>query len=879
MKKTFRFALALLTIVAAFSCALEIETPIEDQTEEPIEEVKTYEYIFRISDDSDLTKTTLEGTTVTWETGDRIGIFATGTTNKHGAISALDPVQFPVYLDAALAKDDIVYCYFPQSTANNSATANSITLTIPVSQTGDFDAMPQVAIPYVVPSAMAKGTNNVADIHFFNTAAIARFLVYSSTGAYTSETVQSIKFSANKNLAGSFTFDATAIDYDNESTLVGTGYTSSTVTLTASPTIASTKGSAGAADMIIAPDNTTGYTGTIVLTTDIARYTYTISSPITFPRNGIKQLGLNLESASCTRVEKHPVGEVFIPATSVSDGDVILITSGNAGTISVMGYQKSNNRDAVSYTIDGGGIISTETMYPLLVKTGTENASYYSLYDNDTDGYLYTASSTSNYLRTQATNDVNSEWEIDLNASSQATTFKATGSSNRKYMQFNSNLFACYSSASYDPVYVFKKTSDTFISAANQDIAYTVTSVTIDYNVYNGSGTTTVAFKTNPGDCASNLAINEGTKKVTFDITSNAGATRTVEVNITNNGVTKTVAINQAAAPSKLVMSTITATPAQNQIVFSWDAVDGAAGYQISTNGGTTYGDTQVGTSYTWTGLTAFTEYTIKVMAIGDGIYHLDSDAASKTQKTTLAVPTGITWTKASKTVTWTDTNTSAGTYGTDYKYQYTIDNGANFTDVASPGNTVTLTITETKTFKIKAVYVTDASLNSALSSGTDCPIGDTHFYSKVTSIESGAKYLIVAHGLSKVLVPSTGSNKKASADVTITDSKISSVPSVDAYAVTITENGTSYDITFKSGNTTYYLVYASSTNLGTETSTTKKWNVNTSVSYGDFGFRDSSTTTRGLIFRAGSTNQFGGYATSNLNGSEYYDVDLYKYE
>ena len=164
--------------------------------------------------------------------------------------------------------------------------------------------------------------------------------------------------------------------------------------------------------------------------------------------------------------------------------------------------------------------------------------------------------------------------------------------------------------------------------------------------------------------------------------------------------------------------------------MFSWDAVDGAAGYQISTNDGTTYGSTQAGTSYTWTGLTAFTEYTIKVKAIGDGIYHLDSDAASKTQKTTLAVPTGITWTKASKTVTWTDTNTSVGTYGTDYKYQYTIDNGETFTDVAIPGTSVVLSsITETKIIKIKAVYITDATLNSAASSGTTCLLGAPAVY------------------------------------------------------------------------------------------------------------------------------------------------------
>lgn len=725
MKKTFKFFAVLAAASLAFSCAKVVEENID--TEQP--EKGVFKYTFRVSDENgDPTKTTLNGNTVAWESGDKIGVFATGTTNKYGTISELNPVQFPVYLSAALSAGDKVYCYYPYSSANNSKTANAISITIPSNQTGDFDAMPQVSLPYEVTSDMASGDNNVDDIYFCNLGSVAQFMVYSSTGAYTTESVESITLDANTGLAGAVTFDLTAVDYSDPSTLATTGFAAKSAKVTASPAIGTTIDNAGVANLVIAPGT---YYGTILVKTDKAKYTYTIaeSNKITFNRSKIKKLALNLESANCERVEIHPVGEVFIPTTSVANGDVILITNGNSGSVSVMGYQKSNNRDAVSYTIDGGAIISTAEMYPLLVKTGTVNASYFSLYDPDTDGYLYAASSGSNYLKTQTNNDKNSEWEIVLNSSSEATTFKATGSDNsRNIMQFNSNLFSCYGAASYDAVYVFKKSTATFVSAANQDIAYNVTDVEIDYNVYNGSGSTTVAFKTNPGDCASNLTINEGTKKVTFDITENTGATRTVEVNITNNGVTKTVSINQAAAPSKLVMSDISAVPGEDQIVFSWPAVDNAIGYQVSTNDGSSWDD-QTTTSYTWTGLSSFTSYTIKVKAIADGVYHLDSDAGSLTAKTTLALPTSITWTKNSKTVSWTDTNTGVGDYGTAYKYQYTIDNGASFIDVAAPGNTVTLAITETKTFKIKAVYISNTSLNSALSSGTTCIVGAPAVY------------------------------------------------------------------------------------------------------------------------------------------------------
>ena len=476
----------------------------------------------------------------------------------------------------------------------------------------------------------------------------------------------------------------------------------------------------------------------------------------------------------------------------------------------------------------------------------------------------------------------NSEWEIAIDGESKATTLQASGGSySRNVMQFNSSssIFSCYASATQKAIYVFKKTDATFISAANQDIAYTVTSVEIPYNVYNGSGATTVAFKTNPGTCASNLAINEGTKKVTFDITSNTGDTRTVEVNITNNGVTKTVSINQAASPTQLVMSSITATPSQNQIVFSWEAVENAVEYQISIDGGSSYGITQTATSYTWTGLTSFTSYTIKVKAIGDDIYYTDSDPGSLTAKTTLALPTSITWTKGTKTVSWTDTNTGAGTYGTDYKYQYTIDNGVSFIDVAAPGTSVVLSIDVSKVFKIKAVYISDTSLNSALSSGTDCSVGDTHYYVKASTITAGGKYILVNRYSSTDYICSglAASNKMPVIDASdlIVGEQIVSNSTTDTYAVTISGETDSYSIV--NSNSKYLTV--STGNVSVANSTTQTWKI-IKQSDNTWKFVNSTTNTRALFIGA-SGSACKNYATSNLGGSGYASTyfDLYKYE
>lgn len=737
MKKICLFISAIAAGAIFFSCAKEIETPAEKNEETPevvtpVEE--TFEYVFRISDaeGDEETKTTLDGTTVKWESNDPIGVFAEGTTNKFGKITTLDPVEFPIYLTAALSVGDMVYAYYPYSTANNSATASEISLIIPASQTGDFDAMPQVALPYETTSAMATGTNNTDELRFCNLGSVIRFFVYSSTGAYTSETVESIKFTSDKAIAGSFSFDLTGVDYDDQSTLEISGYSATSVTLTAEPTIGTSTSNAGVAEMVIAPGT---YYGTIVLTTDVAKYTYTIAeaNKITFDRSKIKKIGLNLESATCERLDPHPVGEVFVPATSISAGDKIVIASGTNGTVCVFGEDRGNNRLGYSYTIDDGVIVSDSNIYPLTVGAGITQPSYFTLYDPDNDGYIAASSSSSNNLKTNASINDDAEWQIVVDSESKATTFVATGSSyTRKYLRHNSSntppLFSAYAEGKQDDVYIFKMSSSTVVAASDLDIAYTVTSVEIPYNVFNASGSTTVAFKTNPGSCASNLAINEGTKKVTFDITANTGDLRTIEVNITNNGVTKTVSITQAAAPTKLVMSTITATPYEDHIVFTWPEVSGATGYAISINNGSSYDTPQTDLSYDWTGLDALTPYTIYIKAIGDGgIYYSDSDPASKSSTTlapTLALPASFTWTKATKTISWTDPNTSAGTYGIDYKYVYTVDDGVSTTD-ANTSTTAVLSIAATTNVKIKAVALTSSHQSSVFSSNITCTIGD----------------------------------------------------------------------------------------------------------------------------------------------------------
>ena|GEM_PF-777207 len=121
-----------------------------------------------------------------------------------------------------------------------------------------------------------------------------------------------------------------------------------------------------------------------------------------------------------------------------------------------MGYQKQNNRHAVAVTDDGGNITVTPAVDPYsegdanqFMLGGSANA--WTFYDPLREGYLYAASSSSNQLKTQSTNNANGEWSIVFNADGTAEVV-AQGENTRNNMRFNPNngtpLFSAYAETS-----------------------------------------------------------------------------------------------------------------------------------------------------------------------------------------------------------------------------------------------------------------------------------------------------------------------------------------------------------------------------------------------------------------------------------------------
>ena len=123
-----------------------------------------------------------------------------------------------------------------------------------------------------------------------------------------------------------------------------------------------------------------------------------------------------------------------------------------------MGYQKSNNRNAVVVSENGESITVTPGTDPesetdvFQFTLGGSNGAW-TLYDAAKEGYLYAASSNSNHLKTQTTLDANGEWNITFNGDGTAEVV-AQGENTRNNMRFNPNasnnapLFSCYAETS-----------------------------------------------------------------------------------------------------------------------------------------------------------------------------------------------------------------------------------------------------------------------------------------------------------------------------------------------------------------------------------------------------------------------------------------------
>lgn len=146
--------------------------------------------------------------------------------------------------------------------------------------------------------------------------------------------------------------------------------------------------------------------------------------------------------------------------SSLADGDAIII----ANSSYAMGAQQTDYRTATYTDVKYGTMRSpsVNAQKLTLVKSGD----YYFFYTGS--GYLYAASSSNNYLRTEATADMNAAATISISNTGNATiTFQ--GNNSHKDLRFHKAEFTCYTTGSStgSRVQLYKEVSPTVTTTRN----------------------------------------------------------------------------------------------------------------------------------------------------------------------------------------------------------------------------------------------------------------------------------------------------------------------------------------------------------------------------------------------------------------------------
>lgn len=330
-----------------------------------VEEPQLYEYTFIVGNGDAATATPEtrallgsddNGLFLSWESTDALNTWAhvSGENYSYNNKSTIDasttPVTFTIKSFQKLDAGATVYASYSGDfeTNNNRTPISHLEIPATQAQAGTSfvaNAMPMVAKPFPISNAIQtqNGTSTESDaVMFYNMGGIIEFDIYSPSGAYADESIQSVTFEANKDIAGTFDFDLRTVNADDLSSLnfslanssdAETSIVTEVSQLTVGASCVSVS-SAAKVYMVVAPGT---YSGTVTVKTKEAVYVYPISSEKTFDRANAKRLGINLEKSGA---RSDIPDYVVLPWESAEEGegltkselDAIVGVSVNAGS-------------------------------------------------------------------------------------------------------------------------------------------------------------------------------------------------------------------------------------------------------------------------------------------------------------------------------------------------------------------------------------------------------------------------------------------------------------------------------------------------------------------------------------------------------------------
>ena len=194
-------------------------------------------------------------------------------------------------------------------------------------------------------------------------------------------------------------------------------------------------------------NESTEYTGTLTIKADATL------KVIAYDENGNAS---SIVSQDFTQVINESAKTVTLveDATNLKVGDQVVIVASDYNF--ALSADKGNNRGAVSITKTGTSIDLNNDVQIITLETGNLDNTF--AFKTD-EGYLYAASSSSNYLKTKASLDDNGSWRVNIDQSGSASIV-AQGSYTHNIIRFNNGnspkLFSCYVSGKQSSVSLYK---------------------------------------------------------------------------------------------------------------------------------------------------------------------------------------------------------------------------------------------------------------------------------------------------------------------------------------------------------------------------------------------------------------------------------------
>ena len=275
-------------------------------------------------------------------------------------------------------------------------------------------------------------------------------------------------------------------------------------------------------------------------------------------------------------------------ASSLKAGDEIIIASKDENyALSIA--QNTNNRGQVEVAKTDNTITATTEAQVLTLQAGNKENTL-ALYTGD--GYLYAASSSNNYLRTETTLSDNSSWTIAIADGTATLTAQGTNTKNTLYYNKNSKIFSCYSNTQQE-IAIYKNTNGQQLAG----LAYATTkyltklgdafttptltnsnSLTVTYNssdnnvaIVDNTGALTIkaaGVVTITATFAGDASYLEGSAKYTLCVTEHAGteadpysvadARRVIDVMETAEGVYATGIVSEIVTAYNSTFGNIT---------------------------------------------------------------------------------------------------------------------------------------------------------------------------------------------------------------------------------------------------------------------------------------------------------------------------------